>query len=422
MKKIRLGDVLDVKRGASLSGEYYSDNGKYIRLTLGNFDYPGGGFKTNTAKADIYFVGPVKDEYILKKGDIITPLTEQVSGLLGETATIPEDDLYIQSGDIGLVIPNEEILDKRYAFYLVSSPIVKQQLDASAQQTKIRHTNPEAIKDCIAWIPEIDVQRKIADFLDNINEKINNNKKICNKLEEVASLIYELWFTQFDFPDKDGKPYKSSGGKMVLNDMMKMEIPEGWQCKSLLDITKRIKVGFVGTVDKYYCEANEGHPIVRPAEMSEEGIDYDSLRHITDEFYNMNKKSQVHKNDILISRCGKDGIPNIYDSNVPGQVLNAVMIEPDENEASANMIYEVLKSKYSQIQIDNSTSGSVQGVINTEMIGKIVLPYDGTVAKDFSDTIEAIFKEVFVLREDIRSLRHLKNYMTPLFMNGQAVL
>ena len=124
----------------------------------------------------------------------------------------------------------------------------------------------------------------------------------------------------------------------------------------------------------------------------------------------------------MISRCGKDGIPNIYDSNVPGQVLNAVMIEPDENEASANMIYEVLKSKYSQIQIDNSTSGSVQGVINTEMIGKIILPYDGTVAKDFSNKIEEIFKEVFVLREDIRSLRHLKNYLTPLFMSGQAVL
>ncbi len=103
--KIKLGELLEVKRGVSLAGEFYSETGEKIRLTLGNFDYPNGGFKNNISKTDIYFTGKVKPEFILKKGDIITPLTEQVSGLLGETARIPEDNLYIQSGDIGLVVP-----------------------------------------------------------------------------------------------------------------------------------------------------------------------------------------------------------------------------------------------------------------------------------------------------------------------------
>ena len=88
MKKVKLGDVLDVRRGTSLAGEYYSEQGNLIRLTLGNFNYPRGGFQENTAKKDIYFVGSVNPAFILKAGDIITPLTEQVSGLLGETATI----------------------------------------------------------------------------------------------------------------------------------------------------------------------------------------------------------------------------------------------------------------------------------------------------------------------------------------------
>ena len=183
MKEVKLKEILEVKRGTSLSGKYYSATGDKIRLTLGNFDYPGGGFKENTAKSDIYFTGEVKPQFILKKGDIITPLTEQVSGLLGETAIIPEDNKYIQSGDIGLVIPNPKELDSRFAYYLISSSIIKKQLDVSSQQTKIRHTSPEKIMDCIAWIPELKIQRKIAKFLDLINEKIKNNSKINNNLD-----------------------------------------------------------------------------------------------------------------------------------------------------------------------------------------------------------------------------------------------
>lgn len=183
MKKIRLKEVLEVKRGTSLSGRYYSETGEKIRLTLGNFDYPGGGFKTNTSKTDIFYTGGVKHQFILKKGDIITPLTEQVSGLLGETAVIPENNKYIQSGDIGLVIPNPEKLDSRFAYYLISSSVIKKQLDVSSQQTKIRHTSPDKIMDCIAWIPELDIQRKIGKLLYSIDIKIKNNTQINNNLD-----------------------------------------------------------------------------------------------------------------------------------------------------------------------------------------------------------------------------------------------
>lgn len=183
MKKIKLGDVLNVRRGTSLSGEFYSTSGQYIRLTLGNFMYPNNGWKDNSSKDDLYFIGDFKKEYLLKKGDIITPLTEQVRGLLGNTATIPEDNLYIQSGDIGLVIPNEKILNKRFAYYLISSPLVKRQLDSGSQQTKIRHTSPDKIKDCTVFIPSIENQEKIAKILDDINFKIEVNNKINDNLQ-----------------------------------------------------------------------------------------------------------------------------------------------------------------------------------------------------------------------------------------------
>ena len=187
MKKVKLKEVLEVKRGTSLSGKYYSETGDKIRLTLGNFDYPMGGFKENTSKKDIYFTSEVKSQFILKKGDIITPLTEQVSGLLGETATIPENNKYIQSGDIGLVIPNPEKLDSRFTYYLISSSIIKKQLDVSSQQTKIRHTSPDKIMDCVAWIPELENQIKIGKLLDLIDIKIKNNTHINNNLDYKAA-------------------------------------------------------------------------------------------------------------------------------------------------------------------------------------------------------------------------------------------
>ena len=189
MKKIQLRDVLEVKRGMSLAGEFYSNTGEYIRLTLGNFTYPACGWKNNTSKDNIYFTGKIREEFVLKKGDIITPLTEQVRGLLGNTATVPEDNLYVQSGDIGLIIPDESKLDKRFAYYLVSSDIVKKQLDASSQQTKIRHTSPDAIKSCFAFLPELSKQKKIAKLLDCINSKIELNSRINDNLSLYLTII-----------------------------------------------------------------------------------------------------------------------------------------------------------------------------------------------------------------------------------------
>lgn len=194
---VKLGNYLDIKRGPGLPSENYATEGSLIRLTLGNFNYPNGGFKNNASKQDIYYSGNVKKEYILKKGDLITPLTEQVEGLLGETAWIPEDDKYIQNGDIGLVIPFENVLDKKYCYYLLSSYIIKNQLSAGAQQTKIRHTSPEKIKDCVAPIPSVDYQRKIGNILYEIDRQIERNNLMVKKLQVLTQSIYSYWFRLF---------------------------------------------------------------------------------------------------------------------------------------------------------------------------------------------------------------------------------
>ena len=182
LSKHKLGELIEVTRGASLSGQFYAEEGEFVRLTLGNFNMNGGGFKENTSKTDLYYTGTVKDEFILNKDDIITPLTEQSLGLLGTTARIPESGKYIQSQDVALVKCKKGLLDPNFCYYLISSSAVCQQLSAGAQQTKIRHTSPDKIKDCTVWIPELEVQKRIGRILSDIDEKIALNRQINDNL------------------------------------------------------------------------------------------------------------------------------------------------------------------------------------------------------------------------------------------------
>ena len=182
MKKYKLGELIEVTRGASLNGNYYAASGKYIRLTCGNFDYRNNCFKENTSKNNLYYTGEFKSDFLLKEGDLITPLTEQAIGLLGSTAWIPESGKYIRSQDIAKIICNEELLDNKFAYYLISSSMVKQQLSAAAQQTKIRHTSPDKIKDCTVWLPSLAEQKLIGQLLFDIERKIEINRALKHKV------------------------------------------------------------------------------------------------------------------------------------------------------------------------------------------------------------------------------------------------
>lgn len=205
-------------------------------MTCGNFDYQNNCFKENKSKDNLYYIGEFKPECLMEKGDIITPLTEQVIGLLGSTAMIPESGKYIQSQDVAKIVCKDGLLDKNFAFYLISSAIVKQQLSAAAQPTKIRHISPNKIKDCIVWIPELTEQKRIGKLLRSLDRKIELDRVINQNLEAMAKQLYDYWFVQFDFPNEEGKPYKSSGGAMKWDKKLNRNIPENWHCGNLLEI------------------------------------------------------------------------------------------------------------------------------------------------------------------------------------------
>ena len=421
MKKITLNEVLDVKRGASLSGEYYAEEGKYIRTTLGNFDYPAGGFKENTSKTDLYFTGEIKDDYILKQGDIITPLTEQVSGLLGETARIPEGDKYIQSGDVGLVIPNESVIDRDYCFYLVSSPGVKKQLDASAQQTKIRHTSPDAIKNCIAWIPSDKAeQKRIADLLDTINAKIMLNKKICLRVQSLIKQIYEYWFVQFDFPNEDGKPYKTSGGKMKWSKELNRYIPDEWEETTLRRYIGRITNGLnprknfvLGSGNNYYITIKS---------LIGTDIDWDACDKCDDEaLQKINTRSQLQIGDVIFSAIGTIG-RNYYIQETPTDwniSETSFTLRPNDDVPS-DFFYSLLNCDEIQLQADRKAVGSTMRCLVTDTLCdipymKIPIP----VMEAFTSQIDGMYKTIHESQMENRKLVELRKFLYPMLMNGQ---
>lgn len=405
MKKIKLGDVLDVRRGASLAGEYYSEQGNLIRLTLGNFNYPRGGFQDNTSKKNIYFVGSVNPAFILKAGDIITPLTEQVSGLLGETATIPESDKYVQSGDIGLVIPDETKIDKRFAYYLVSSPVVRKQLDAAAQQTKIRHTSPDAIKACEAWIPEnISTQRSIGKLLDALDEKIALNKKINATLEAIAKTLYDYWFVQFDFPDENGKPYKTSGGKMIYSSELGCDIPADWEVKKLADMANIFDSRRIPLSNSERASMKGDIPYYGATGI----VDYVNKSIFDGVYLLVAEDGSVETNSgnlVLQYIWGKSWVNN-----------HAHILQGIENCSTEYLYLALQKIKTKQLM-----TGSIQKKITQDkLLGtKLICPIDKSILRMFQKIISPVFTEYKLRTDASRRLAELRDWLLPMLMNGQ---
>ena len=397
LKKYKLGELIDVTRGMSLSGKFYSETGTLVRLTLGNFNINGGGFKENTSKTDIYFNGYVKDEYILNEGDIITPLTEQSLGLLGTTALIPESGKYIQSQDVALIKCKEGKIDPNFCYYLISSNIVRQQLSAAAQQTKIRHTSPDKIKDCTVWAPNLENQKKIGRILTDIDSKIAVNRKINDNLEAMAKQLYDYWFVQFDFPNEEGKPYKSSGGKMVWNEKLKREIPEGWlhkDIKSFMRIftgKKDVSKAIPGPYKFFSCA---------PESITSDEYIYDGAA-------------------VLVSGNGSyTGRVNFYRGKFDlYQRTYACVVQ--ENDSLIPFFYYTLRYLFQPIFSGGKHGSSIPYIVLGDL-ADFMFAYNTDVVKLFVENISAVFDKRILLQKEIENLIKQRDELLPLLMNGQV--
>ena len=400
LTKYKLREILDVTRGASLSGEYYATEGEYIRLTCGNFDYQNNCFKENKSKDNLYYVGDFKSEFLMEEGDIITPLTEQAIGLLGSTAIIPESGKYIQSQDVAKIICKKDLLDKDFAFYLISSALVKQQLSAAAQQTKIRHTSPDKIKDCTVWIPELSEQKRIGKLLRSIDRKIELNRAINQNLEAMAKQLYDYWFVQFDFPNEEGKPYKSSGGEMVWNEKLKRNMPKEWCAMTIGEVENNI---ITGKTPSCADEDNFGGdiPFITIDDIRGNLFVFNSQRTLSTKGAESQTKKYLPSGSLSVSCIGTIGVMGfIAKLSQTNQQINSIVFE-NAKAKTANVFANMSKDEFASIKVVYSPKQILQ---------------------EFHNKVVAIFDNIKNNIDEINALTKQRDELLPLLMNGQAMV
>ena len=427
MKKYKLGELIEVSRGASLKGDFYAASGKYIRLTCGNFDYRNNSFKENTSKDNLFYLGKFKAEFLLEKGDLITPLTEQAIGLLGSTAWIPESGKYIQSQDIAKITCKEDLLDKKFAYYLISSNMVKQQLSAAAQQTKIRHTSPDKIKDCTVWLPSLEKQKQIGQLLFDLDRKIELNRSINHNLEAMAKQLYDYWFVQFDFPDEEGKPYKSSGGKMKYCEELQIEIPDEWNVCRLREFVSNNNTGDWGTDN--------------PSENSIEigcirGADIIKLNNLPKRYIKSSNRAKLLSLwDVVIEVSGGSPIQatgrsafitsGVIERN-GGQITcsnfcHAFSFKDYRESAYFFYIWKMFYDNGIMFNYEGKTSGIKNFMTETFLANKWVKAPKELIYK-FFDTIKSVYAKIDANITESNDLIKQRDELLPLLMNGQATL
>ena len=399
LTKHKLGELLDVTRGTSLSGEYFATQGDYMRLTCGNFDYQNNCFKTNTSKDNLYYTGSFNPEFLMTEGDIITPLTEQAVGLLGSTAWVPESGKYIQSQDVAKITPNKKLLDKKFCYYLISSKVVKHQLSVAAQQTKIRHTSPDKIKDCTVWIPSLEEQAQIGQFLYDIDSKIALNRQINDNLEAMAKQLYDYWFVQFDFPDENGKPYKSSSGKMVWNEKLKRNIPELWTDTTL------------GCICDLYQPQTLGLSLLS----DDEPFKVYGANGIVGHY---NKYNHEQSEIAMACRGNSCGVLNrtMPKSWITG---NAMVIHLKDETINNEFIKQALK--YANVKGAISGSGQPQLTRENLEVLNIIKPSQRILLL-YSNVVAPLVEKEINMEKEIDRLTKQRNTLLPLLMNGQVTI
>ncbi len=227
-REMSLGEALAVRHGFAFKGKYFRDEGELIVLTPGNF-YDTGGFKAKSAKEKFYD-GPIPGEYLLSRGDVVVAMTEQATGLLGSTATIPADDRYLHNQRLGLLrVTDPDKLDLRFCYHLFNGPTVRQQVQATATGSKVRHTAPERICAVRVTVPDLRTQRITAGILDALDDLIENNQRRIELLEQMTQAIYREWFVRFRYPGHQDT---------ALVDSAVGPIPEGWELRPLVAVAR----------------------------------------------------------------------------------------------------------------------------------------------------------------------------------------
>lgn len=403
IKKVKLGDVCDLSIGfVGTVTTQYEDGGIPFLRTLNVKPYKIIDDDLKRITKDFH---ESQKKSQLREGDVVMVHT----GVPGISCVIPKE--YNNSNCIDMIVikPNKDKINPNYLVAYMNTigckHIEKQQVGCIQ-----KHFNLKDAIELEIYLPDVEVQNKIGELIKKINNKIENNNKINGELQSIIKTIYDYWFLQFEFPNEQGKPYKSSGGKMVWNEELKREIPEGWNVGNLYDVADFIN-GLA--CQKYRPISDNKLPVIKITEMHD-GITGNTEWVRAD----IPEKNVINDGDILFSwsatlevmiwnggKCGLNQhifkvVPKIYPKNYVFMQLSSYII-------NFVQIAEARKTTMGHITKDHLQQS------------KIVLPTI-SIAKKFNTIVESFFKKMTELSVENRELASLRDFLLPLLMNGQV--
>ena len=391
-----MGELFRIKHGYAFKGEYFADEGPYIVMTPGNF-YDQGGFRSKGDKEKRY-TGAFPGEYLLNKGDLLVAMTEQAVGLLGSAAVVPEDNLYLHNQRLGLVTDLSNDADKSYLYYLFNSQDIRDQIQASANGAKVRHTSPGRILAIQAAIPPLLVQLQVAGVLSAYDDLIENNTRRIAILEEMARALYREWFVEFRFPGR--------GTSGSCQDPSGRSLPRAWSIKKLDEIAD-IVMG-QSPKSEFYNDRAEGLPF-------HQGVTNFGKRFPRHRVYCTELQRVAEPRDVLVSVRAPVGRLNIADTQlVLGRGLCAVRARPGWQ----TFVFEQLRVIFKEE--DSMGSGTIfKAVTKADMTGiEMVVPPDDLV-HHFEQTVGPMAAEVQVLDRMNANLQRTRDLLLPKLISGE---
>ena len=405
LKKYKLGDVADIVNGATPS-THNSENYDGSIIWITPKDLSGQKQKIiRRGQRNISEIG-----FNNCSAQMIPPYNILMSsrapiGLLA----INENECCTNQGFKNLVL-DKSICDTDYMYYYLQFHM--KEIEALGSGTTFKEISKSALQGIEIRLPDLEKQRDIAKCLSDLDRKIELNKQINDNLEAMAKQLYDYWFVQFDFPNEEGKPYKSSGGAMVWNEKLKREIPQGWYCGTLLDIAEYTN-GLA--CQKYRPTDNNKLPVIKIKEMHD-GLSADTEWVKTD----IPDDVKVFDGDVLFSWSASLEVMLWAYGN--GGLNQHIFKVTSKNGYPRSFYFYQLIHYVGIFKQMAEARKTTMGHITQDHLKQstIALPPNVDIANKLEEKLCPIFDEIVKNNQEIIVLTKQRDELLPLLMNSQA--
>lgn len=384
--EFKLKDLVNIK---------YGKNQKNVKNPRGEYPILGTGGIMDYA-----------DDFLYDKPSVLIGR----KGSIGKVKYIEEPFWTIDT--LFYTIVNENLVIPKYLYYKLS------QIDFNYynEGTTIPSLRTETLYKIDIDLPKKNIQKKVVNLLNTIDKKIENNQKIITNLEELSQTLFKHWFVDFEFPDENDNPYKSSGGEMIDSELG--EIPERWSLGNFENLGKIVGGGTPSKkVSEYYTKQKE-IPWITPKDLSKNKNTYiyHGEQDITELGLNKSSAKLINKDSVLFSSRAPIGYIAIAGQEVTTN-QGFKSIEVDKN---INPYYVFFLLKYKLPIIEQTASGSTFKEISGKGMKSIpiILPIIETINK-YGNIVESYFEKIKVLEKENQKLIQLRNTLLPKLMSGE---